>query len=213
MRFNVEAQLNAAARCVSSLERDGESVHAVTIDRSYSTTAEDLWDAVTNGQRISRWFLPISGDLELDGRYQLQGNAGGVITACRRPSHFEVTWEFGGDVSWVEVDISEDGNGDPRLSLTHTARHSPHWDEYGPGAAGVGWEMGLMGLSVHIARPGEPMQDEAAFVASPEGRAFIAGSSKGWERAAVAAGTDPVSAHAAACRTSAFYTGASPETA
>ncbi len=213
MRFNVEAQLNAATRYVSSPERDGESVHAVTIDRSYPTTVEDLWDAVTNGQRITRWFLPISGELELDGRYQLEGNAGGVITACRRPSHFEVTWEFGRDVSWVEVDISEDGNGDPRLSLTHTARHSPHWDEYGPGAAGVGWEMGLTGLSIHIAQPDEPLQDETAFAASSEGRAFISGSSEGWEQAAVAAGTDPVSAHAAACRTAAFYTGESPETA
>ena len=209
MRFNVEAQLNAATRYVSSMERDGESAHAVTVVRSYPTTVVDLWDAVTNGQRISRWFLPISGDLELDGRYQLEGNAGGMITACRRPSHFGVTWEFGGDVSWVEVDISEDGNGDPRLSLTHTARHSPHWDEYGPGAAGVGWEMGLMGLSIHIAQPDEPLQDETAFVASPEGRAFIAGSSRGWEEAAVADGTDPAAARAAAERTTAFYTGES----
>ena len=207
MRFDVEAQLNAAARCVSSLERDGESVHAVTIDRSYSTTAEDLWDAVTNGQRISRWFLPISGDLELDGRYQLEGNAGGVITACRRLSQFEATWEFDGDVSWVELDISEDGNGDPRLSLTHTARHSPHWDEFGPGAAGVGWEMGLLGLFFHIENRTEPKLDEAAFAVSPEGKAYIAGSSRGWEMAAVAAGTDPIAARAAARRTTAFYTG------
>lgn len=209
MRFNVEAQLNAATRCVSSLERDGVSVHAVTVVRSYPTTVEDLWDAVTNGRRISRWFLPISGELELDGRYQLKGNAGGVIKACQPPSHVEVTWEFGGDVSWVEVCISANGNRNSQLSLTHTARHSPHWDEYGPGAAGVGWEMGLMGLSVHIAQPGEPLQDEAAFVASPEGRAFIAGSSRGWEKAAVAAGTDPVAARAAASRTTAFYTGES----
>ena len=209
MRFNFETQLNAATRYVSSPERDGESVHAVTIVRSYPTTVEDLWDAVTNGQRISRWFLPISGDLELDGRYQLEGNAGGVITACRRPSHFEVTWEFDGDVSWVEVRIVEDGTGHARLRLTHTTRQSQHWDEYGPGAAGVGWEMGLMGLSIHITQPDEPLQDETAFVASPEGRAFIVGSSRGWEEAAVAAGKDPVAARAAAVRTAAFYTGES----
>ena len=209
MRFNAEAQLNAASRCVSSPERDGESAHAVTVVRVYPTTVEDLWDAVTNGRRISRWFLPVSGELQLDGRFQLEGNAGGAITACRRPSHFEVTWEFGGDVSWVEVSISEDGNGNARLRLTHTARHSPHWDEYGPGAAGVGWEMGLMGLSIHVTQQEEPLQDEAEFAVSPEGRAFIAGSSKGWEKAAVAAGTDPVAARAAAVRTAAFYTGES----
>ena len=209
MRFNVEAQLNAATRCVSSPKRDGESVHAVTIVRSYPTTVKDLWNAVTNGQRISRWFLPISGELELDGRYQLEGNVSGVITTCRRPSHFEVTWEFGGDVSWVEVGIAKDGTGHARLRLTHSARRSKHWDDYGPGAAGVGWELGLTGLSIHITHPDEPLQDETAFVASPEGRAFIAGSSEAWERAAVAAGTDPVSARAAAERTTAFYIGES----
>lgn len=79
MRLDVEAQLNAAARCVSSLERDGRSAHSVAVVRSYPTTVADLWDAVTNGRRISRWFLPICGELELNGRFQLEGNAGGVI--------------------------------------------------------------------------------------------------------------------------------------
>ncbi len=207
MRFDVNAQLNAAARCVSSQERDGRSAHSVAVVRSYPTTVVDLWDAVTNGRRISRWFLPICGELELNGRFQLEGNAGGVITACQRPSHFEVSWEFGGDVSWVGVGISEDHCGHTRLTLTHTAYHSKHWDEFGPGAAGVGWEMGLLGLSFHIENPTEPKLDEAAFAVSPEGKAYIAGSSTGWERAAVVAGTDPVSACAAALRTAAFYTG------
>lgn len=207
MRFDVEAQLNAAARCVSSLERDGRSAHSVAVVRSYPTTVADLWDAVTNGRRISRWFLPICGELELNGRFQLEGNAGGVINACQRPSYFEVTWEFGGDVSWVEAGISEDHAGHARLTLTHTAYHSQHWDEFGPGAAGVGWEMGLMGLSIHVTQPEEPLLDEAGFTVSPEGRAYIACSSRGWEEAAVAAGTDPIAARAAARRTTAFYTG------
>lgn len=39
-----------------------------------------MWDACTDPERIPRWFLPISGDLRLNGRYQLEGNAGGAIT-------------------------------------------------------------------------------------------------------------------------------------
>ena len=122
-------------------------------------------------------------------------------------AYFEVTWEFGGDVSWVEAGISEDHAGHARLTLTHTAYHSQHWVEFGPGAAGVGWEMGLLGLSFHIENRTEPKLDEAAFAVSPEGKAYIAGSSRGWERAAVAAGTDPIAARTAAVRTAAFYTG------
>ena len=70
--------------------------------RSYGTTVEDLWDAVTNRERIPRWFLPVSGELQPGGRYQLEGNAGGVIMACEQLSHFTLTWEFGEDVSWME---------------------------------------------------------------------------------------------------------------
>ena len=211
MDFDVESHLGAVERSVSSLERDGKPARAVTLSRRFATTVEDLWDAVTNRERIPRWFLPIGGELELGGRYQLEGNAGGEITACERPSHFALTWEFGGDVSWVEVRLSDDGAGGARLALTHTALLSKHWNEYGPGAVGVGWEMGLLGLALHLAQPAAPKPDEAAFAASRDGKAFITGSSAGWERAAVAAGAAPDAARAAARRTTAFYTGESAE--
>ena len=207
MKFDVETHLGAAERSVSALEREGQPARAVTLSRSFATTVDDLWDAVTNGERIPRWFLPISGDLELGGRYQLEGNAGGVITACESASHFALTWEFGGDVSWVEVRVVDAGDGAARLTLIHTQRPSDHWDRYGPGAVGVGWEMGLLGLALHIAQPDAAKPDEAAFAASPDGKALITGSSEGWEQAAVAAGEDPAAAHAAATRTTAFYTG------
>ena len=121
MGFDVESHLGAVERSVSSLERDGQPARAVTLARSYATTVEDLWDAVTNGERIPRWFLPISGELEPGGRYQLEGNAGGAIAACEPLSHFALTWEFGGDVSWVEVSVSDDGAGRAQLTLTHIA--------------------------------------------------------------------------------------------
>ena len=211
MGLDVEGHLGAVERSVSSLELDGQSARAVTLSRSYATTVEDLWDAVTNGERIPRWFLPISGDLEPGGRYQLEGNAGGVITVCERLDHFALTWEFGEDVSWVEVRFSDDGAGRARLTLTHTALLSEHWGEYGPGAVGVGWELGLMGLALHLTQPNEPKPDEAAFATSPHGKALITGSSERWGQAAVEAGTEPDAARAAARRTTAFYTGESAE--
>ena len=207
MGFDFESYLGAVERSVASLERDGRPARAITLSRSYPTTVEDLWDAVTNGERIPRWFLPIRGELELGGRFQFEGNAGGAITACEPPARLALTWEFGGDVSWVEVRIADDGAGGARLALTHTALLSEHWDRYGPGATGVGWEGGLLGLALHVAQPAAPKLDEAAFAASGDGKAFYAGSSEAWGEAAVAAGTDPAAARAAAARTTAFYTG------
>ena len=207
MHFDVQGHLGAMDRSVSALERDGRLAPAIALSRSFVTTVEDLWDALTNRERLPRWFLPVSGDLEPGGRYQLEGNAGGVITACEPPSHFALTWEFGGNLSWVGVRIGGDEVGRVRLTLTHTGFQSAQWDEYGPGATGVGWEMALLGLAMHLARPTAPKPDAAAFATSTDGMAFIAGSSEAWGQAAVAAGTDPDAARAAAERTRAFYTG------
>ena len=213
MGFDVESHLGAVDRSVSSPMRDGQPARAVTLSRAYATKVEDLWDAVTNGERIPRWLLPVTGELERGGRYQLAGNAGGVITACERPSHFALTWEFGDDLSWVEVRLADDGAGRARLTLTHTALLSEHWSTYGPGATGVGWELGLMGLAIHLTQPAEPKPDEAAFATSSDGKAFITASSDAWAQAAVAAGTALDAALAAARRTTAFYTGESAEPA
>ncbi len=212
MNLDVEEHLGAMERVVSAGERDGQPVRAVTLTRTFATTVEDLWDAVTNGERIPRWFLPISGELALGGRYQFEGNAGGVIMACERPSHLAATWEFGGDVSWVEVGLSDDGPGSARLTLTHTMHLSDQWDTYGPGATGVGWEGGLLGLALHFGSPDEAISDPTGFALSEEGQAFYRGASEAWGEAAIAAGTDPATARAAARQTAAFYTGeAAPE--
>ena len=98
-------------------------------------------------------------------------------------------------------------------TLTHTvgATFRSTGVSTAPGATGVGWELGLLGLAVHITQPTEPKPDEATFAASPDGKAFIAGSSQGWAQAAVAAGTEPDVARAAARRTTAFYAGESPD--
>ena len=207
MNIDVEKHLGATERAVSTIELDGQAAHAVSLSRSYAISLEDLWDAATSAERIPRWFLPVSGDLKPGGRFQLEGNAGGVITACGRPWHLALTWEFGGDVSWVEVRFSQGGAGRARLKLTHTQKPSDHWNQYGPGATGVGWESALLGLAFHLADPTGFEPDAAAFIASPDGKAFMRGSSDGWAQAAIEAGTDPDPAREAAARTAAFYTG------
>jgi len=207
MNFNVAENLGAVDRSVSSLQRDGELVHAVTLARSYPTNVNDLWDAVTSAERIPRWFLPITGDLELGGSYQLEGNAGGRITACHPRSSYAITWEFGGFVTWVDVAVAPDGPDHARFTITHTAHHSEHWDTFGPGATGVGFEMGLLGLYMHLTDPDQPRPDPLDFAMSPDGKALLTGSGRAWGEAAIAAGADPELARASAARTIAFYTG------
>ena len=208
---DAKGHLSEVDRSVSSSERENRPARSVTLSRRFGTTVEDLWDAVTSSERIPRWFLPVSGNLQAGGRYQLEGNAGGVVTECVKLSHFSLTWEFGEDVSWVDVRFTTGEDGRASLTLTHTAHLSEHWNEYGAGAVGVGWEMGLLGLAIHLEQPDTPMPDPEEFATSPEGRAFISSSSEAWARAAIAAGEDADAARAAALHTTAFYTGETPE--
>ena len=207
MNFNVQGNLAAVERSVSAVQIEGQPANAVTLSRSYPTTLEDLWGAATTLERIPLWFMPVSGDLKPGGRYQLEGNAGGTIMECERLSHFEVTWEFAGDVSWVKARFTGEAAGGARVTISHIAGLSEHWEVYGPGAVGVGWELGLLGLALHIEQPREPKPDEAEFAASQDGKALIIGSSERWADASVAAGTPADAARAAARRTTAFYTG------
>ena len=207
MSFDLNTHLAATGRTMRLTTRDGGSAYAVAISRSYAAAAEDLWDAVTNGERIPRWFLPVSGDLEVSGRYQLERNAGGTVTACEAASRFSLTWEFGDDLSWVDVEVVADGAGRARLTLTHSSRPSDHWDRFGPGATGVGWEMGLVGLAIHLSDPQAALPEDATFTDTEEGKAFVRGCSAAWGEAAIAGGEDPDAARAAAGRTAAFYLG------
>lgn len=201
--------LGALTRTVAGREHGGRPARAVIATRTFDTTIEDAWDAVTSAERIPRWFLPISGELRLGGRFQLQGNAGGEITRCDRPDHLAVTWEFGGEVSWVEVRLTAESAERTRLELEHVAHvDDDRWKQFGPGAAGVGWELALLGLTIHH-ETGEAV-DPVAFMAwmeSAEAKALVRGSSDGWRAASIAFGTDSAEATAAAERCAGFYTG------
>jgi uncharacterized protein YndB with AHSA1/START domain len=207
MKFDFESYLGKVERKVVSLERDGQPARAVVLARNYDTHVEDLWDALTNPERLPRWFAPVTGEFKLGGRYQIQGNADGTVTDCEPPSYLALTWEFGGGVSWVDVRLAEAGPGVSRLTLTHTAPVSPHWEQFGAGAAGVGWELGLLGLALYLANPDAEKVDEAEFGASAEGKAFSRGSAGRWAEAEIAAGEKPETARMRAKNTGDFYTG------
>ncbi|MDQ2689455.1 MAG: SRPBCC domain-containing protein [Actinomycetota bacterium] len=213
---DVNAQIEAVARGVDGVERDGKTSYVQTLTQDYPSPLHDVWDAVTAADRIPRWFLPVSGDLRPAGRYQLDGNAGGEVLECAPPSagaaHYRITWEFGGSVSWVTVRLTSIEPEITRLELEHTApaANMPpgFWEQYGPGATGVGWDGGLLGLALHLAGDTSVTPADAeAWAVSDEGRAFHRAAASAWGRAHVASGADPDDATRAADNTYAFYTG------
>jgi uncharacterized protein YndB with AHSA1/START domain len=207
MSFDPVASAGLVTREVRSGFRDGSATKIAIARRTYRAAQADLWEALTSADRIPRWFLPVSGDLRAGGRYQLEGNAGGVIERCKEPESFAVTWEFGEMMSWLEVTLTPDGEH-TTLELAHEAPVDPTlWGQFGPGALGVGWDLALMGLGRHL-DTGQPVDPHVAiaFPASPEGAQFIRTAAAGWADAAIADGDEPGTAQQASARTVAFYT-------
>lgn len=211
MTFDLATHLGAMTREVRNLERDGKPAKAVIASRVYATDPADLWDALTSPPRLKRWFAPVSGELELGGRFHVENNASGTITACEPNRRIEGTWEFAGAVSWIAITLLPDGDG-TRLELQHIAHIDPHWDMFGPGAVGVGWDLGFMGLARHLAEPDAAVAKEAeeGWFATDEAKAFIRSCSDGWGEAAIRAGENRDHALAAAEATRKFYTGEAP---
>lgn len=211
MSFDLAAHLGTMTRDVRNLERDGQPAKAVVAARVYDTSAADLWDALTNPQRLPRWFAPVTGELQLGGRFHVENNASGTITACEPHRHIAGTWEFAGATSWIDITLAPEGDG-TRLELTHTAHLSPHWDMFGPGAVGVGWDLGFMGLARHLAEPDAAVAMEAieGWFGSDEAKAMIRTASDGWGAAAITAGENREHALEAAEATRRFYTGEAP---
>ncbi len=252
MEIDTLTKAGLVARTLDTVDRDGKPAKRITAARTYPTSVEDLWDAVTNIDRIPRWFLPVTGDLRPGGRYQLEGNAGGEVLECEPPRRFEITWEMGDDTSWVTVELTgvatspyhydlllaepdripadlhytsrelalatvdqqvgmltgDPGGDEAHLELRHVA-HVPDefWDQFGPGAVGVGWDGALVGLDLHISS-GKSVDPEEfrSWEATPEGAAFMRTSSTAWAEAAIAAGVEPEVARGWEERVAAFYT-------
>ncbi|HEY7736769.1 MAG TPA: SRPBCC family protein [Candidatus Limnocylindrales bacterium] len=206
--IDIVREIEAVQREVGTGTVPAGEGHTVRLHRTYDAPIDDVWDALTNPERIGRWFLPITGDYRVGGRYQFEGNAGGEILSCDAPTRLRVTWVFGEEAdpnaSVLEVRLASDGDGATALELEHTAIvPDEFWTGYGPGAVGVGWEQGLLGLALHLS--GGSVGDSMAWQLSDEGRTYATRSSEAWGAANAAAGADPDVVARGVANTIAFY--------
>ncbi|HEY0620546.1 MAG TPA: SRPBCC domain-containing protein, partial [Kribbella sp.] len=112
--IDILEQINAIHRQVN---QTGEEV-IVLMRRTYPAEPEEVWDALTDPERLRRWFLPVSGELKVGGSFQLEGNAGGEILECEQPKRFKVT--FGGPTSLVEVRLMPGPDQTTEFELEHS---------------------------------------------------------------------------------------------
>src|SRR5262245_1737892 len=174
-------QIGAIQREVS---RDSETVR-VLLRREYDASVDDVWDAVTDPDRVKRWFLPLSGDLRVGGSFQLEGNAGGEILHCDPPRVLRVT--FGGRSSIVEVRLTEYGADRTTLELEHTVPVEMAGSGAGALYVGPGWDGAIMGLDLFLS--GQTPDDPVAMASSPEVQEFSRRSVHAWLAVVQSSGT------------------------
>lgn len=207
MSIDVTGQIDALTREVSEREHEGKPRRVVTATRTYATSPEDLWDAITRPERLARWFSTVTGDLCLGGRFKTTDSVSGTVTACDPPKTLAVTWEAWGDVSWVEVELTPAPDGGTSLKVEHILScrffDRLHWRRFGAGATGVGWELWLLGLGQHVST--SSTFDLNGWSTSVEGKHFLKRASDDWCRAEIASGESSAKANKRAARAFSFY--------
>src|SRR5215813_10739048 len=198
--IDIASQLNAIHRKVERLpptDGFGERI-SVLLRRGYDAPIGDVWDAVTQPDRIRRWFLPISGELHVGGSFQLEGNAGGEILTCEPPRLLKVT--FGGPTSLVEVRLTAQGDSGTMLELEHTVPIEMAQSGAGALYVGPGWDGALMGLDLFLR--GHAVGDPVAAANSREAQEFSKQSVHAWAAVVKDSGTATAGQLAAATEVS-----------
>lgn len=184
--LDIAHHLQATQREVAIRKESGSAeTVAVVLRRTYAADVDDVWNAVTDPERVRRWFMPLTGDLREGGDFQLEGNAGGRILACEPPSRLRVT--FGGPDSVVELRLIPDGAGSTVLELDHEVPLAMAGSGAGALFVGPGWDGAFLAIGLYLA--GEVADDPVAAANSPEAQEFSRAAVFAWVAAVEESGT------------------------
>ncbi|HEY2522270.1 MAG TPA: SRPBCC family protein [Streptosporangiaceae bacterium] len=147
---------------------DGKGV--VQIRDRYDTGIDDLWAAITDPDRLARWYGRVEGDLRPDGEFRLHVEGAGIdaagrVEACEPPRRLQVTtretdesWRAGNGVppfdEILEATLTADGD---QTVLVIEVRGIP-LDKVA--FYGVGWQLHAEDLAAYLAgrEPGGDVQ-------------------------------------------------------
>ena len=181
--IDILEHINAVQREVS---RTGETV-TVRMRRSYQAEPEELWDALTDPERMRRWFWPVTGDFKVGGTFQLQDNAGGEVLECEPPKRFKVT--FGGPTSVLELRLLPGSGASTELELEHSMGEPPAPGGSGALWVGPGWDGGFLALALYVSGDLPEGTNPVEMANSPAVVRFNEQSVRAWIEAVRSSGT------------------------
>ena len=144
-------------RIVGSL-RSADGVGVVRVEDRYATDIDDLWSALTDPDRLARWFGQIDGDLRPGGEFRMYLEASGWdgtgrVEACEPPSRLLVTTKEVTEPFHKTVEATLTADGDHTV-LAIEVRGMP-LDKIA--FYGAGWQIHTENLAVYLAgrEPGD----------------------------------------------------------
>jgi len=153
-------------RILGSL-RAAEGNGIVRMEDRYATDIDDVWSALTDPQRLARWYGQVEGDLRPGGEFRLNIEADGWdgtgrVEACEPPLRLRVTTRES-EESWrkgrgaqpfdeaIEARLTPDGD----QTILVIEVHGLPLDKIA--FYGVGWQIHAENLAAHLAgsQPGD----------------------------------------------------------
>ena len=141
---------------VGSIHAFGDGTGAVRMEDLYDTSAEDLWSALTDPERLARWIGVVAGDLRVGGTFHVRFTSGwegpGRVEICRQPQRLLLVMAPGtADETQIEATLVSVGD-QTRLVIEERGIRIEHLP-----AHGAGWQAHVEDLAAHLA--GRERQD------------------------------------------------------
>lgn len=174
--IDIADRLTATHREVRAAET---AEFGLVLRRRFPAPPATVWAALTDADRLARWFAPVTGDLRADGTFDVADQVAGTVLECAAPHLFTVTW--GGDNVVVTVRMAPDDQGDTVVELVHTGIERDGAVRHGPG-----WDVAIAGLERFLADDVKP--EPAAWRASTEVQTFAQHSVSAWVKATEVSG-------------------------
>lgn len=202
-REEIDRRTSGTFRQVSEKEKQC----AVVLERTVMESVPTVWAALTEPDRLARWYGPVEGTVASGSTVRFpRSGAEATIEICDHHRFFNLAWDPQNDGGLVQVSLTKVQEGTV-LTLRHTLPRNQHWDQYGPAAVGLGWDGMLLALSFYLQGDDRlAPEDQQAFSAGEEGRAFTKRSAEAWKDAHVKAGADELKAEQAARQSYEAYT-------
>ncbi|PWJ26537.1 uncharacterized protein YndB with AHSA1/START domain [Branchiibius hedensis] len=136
--------MKTAPALLSSIIEYGDRV-TIRVHDVYPTTIEDLWQAVTEPERLARWMGTVSGDLRVGGvihvTFTSSWDGPAVVETCEPPYAFSLRMDPGTEQETrIDVRLREEAGG-TRLTVQDCGL--PRADQL---AHGAGWQVHLEDL-------------------------------------------------------------------